>query len=72
MSESRIAAETLGRVSPSSTVISADIDGEVVLLDARSGDYFGLNRVAARAWTLLAETGNPAVVHSQMHKQALV
>lgn len=51
-------------VSP--TVISADVDGEVVLLDARSGDYFGLNPVAARAWALLTETRDPDTVHARM------
>lgn len=51
-------------VSPA--VISADVDGEVVLLDATSGDYFGLNPVAARAWALLAECHDPDTVHARM------
>lgn len=51
-------------VSP--TVISADVDGDVVLLDAKSGDYFGLNPVAARAWALLTETRDPDLVHARM------
>jgi len=54
-------------VSPA--VISADVDGEVVLLDANSGDYFGLNPVAARAWALLTESGDPDMVHAQMLRE---
>ena len=36
-------------------VLSADVNGEVVLLDASSGTYYGLNEVGARVWTLLGE-----------------
>ena len=31
------------------------LDDEAVLLDLRSGTYFGLNPVGARIWQLLAE-----------------
>ncbi len=34
---------------------SADLDGEVVLLDVSSGRYFGLNGVAARIFNLVTE-----------------
>lgn len=34
---------------------SADLDGEVVLLDVSSGRYFGLNGVAARIFNLVVE-----------------
>ena len=32
-----------------------EIDEEAVVLNLESGTYFGLNRVATRAWGLLAE-----------------
>lgn len=36
-------------------VLSRELDGEVVLLDLRSGRYFGLNATAARVWSMLKE-----------------
>jgi hypothetical protein len=34
-------------------VLSRELDGEMVLLDLRSGRYFGLNATAARVWEML-------------------
>lgn len=34
-------------------VLSRELDGEMVLLDLRSGRYFGLNATAARVWDML-------------------
>jgi hypothetical protein len=56
----------LVKLLASPTVISAAVDGEVVLLDAKSGDYFGLNPVAARAWTLLTEEYDTKAVHARL------
>lgn len=36
-------------------VLSRDLDGEAVLLDLRSGHYFGLNATGSRVWTMLKE-----------------
>jgi hypothetical protein len=36
-------------------VLSRELGGEMVLLNLESGVYFGLDRVGARAWTLLAQ-----------------
>lgn len=35
--------------------VSADIGGELVLLNMASGEYFGLNAVGSRVWELIAE-----------------
>lgn len=37
-----------------SGVISARVGQELVLLDSRRGQYYGLNPVAARVWELLS------------------
>ncbi len=37
------------------TVLSQDMDGEVVVLDLARGEYYGLNEVGSRIWTLLAQ-----------------
>jgi hypothetical protein len=34
-------------------LIQAEIDGETVMMDADSGDYYGLDSVASRIWQLL-------------------
>lgn len=38
------------RVELSSEVLFQDIEGEAVLLDLASGQYFGLNEVGTRFW----------------------
>jgi hypothetical protein len=43
------------RVAPAADVISAEVDGELVLLNTTSGEYFGLNRVATYIWQAMAE-----------------
>lgn len=35
--------------------VSCDLSGEAVILNLSSGEYFGLNAVAARIWELLQE-----------------
>jgi hypothetical protein len=40
-------------VTPASDVLFQEADGEVVLLSLRTGEYFGLNSVGARIWSLL-------------------
>jgi hypothetical protein len=46
------------RVAASETVVYAELDDEIVLLNVESGIYFGLDVVGARIWTLLAEGMN--------------
>lgn len=38
-----------------SSFISADLDNEVVMMDAATGKYYGLNEVAGTIWHLLGE-----------------
>lgn len=35
--------------------VSADLEGEVVILDTANGEYYGFNEVGAHIWTLLQE-----------------
>ena len=41
-------------------------DGEVVILDLSTGDYFGLDEVGAAFWTALSEGKTPAEVASEL------
>lgn len=38
-----------------SHTVSTDLDGEAVILDTAAGEYYGLNEVGTRIWTLLRE-----------------
>ena len=40
------------RVEVSPEVLCQELDGEVVLLGLKTGQYYGLNKVGARIWTL--------------------
>jgi len=38
-----------------SSAVSTDLEGEAVILDTATGEYYGLNEVGAHIWTLLQE-----------------
>ena len=42
-------------VVASSEQLASDLAGEVIILDLKSGIYYGLNSVGARIWSLLQE-----------------
>jgi hypothetical protein len=43
-------------------VIHRDLDGEAVILNLKSGIYFGLDPVGTRMWTLISDLREPAKV----------
>ncbi len=46
---------TYGKVRPGEDVHVREFDGELVLLDLRGGDYFGLDAVGKSLWVGLLE-----------------
>jgi len=54
------------RIVVSPDVLFHTLEGEAVLLDLKSGRYFGLDAVGTRMWSLLAETGRPVEVIARM------
>jgi hypothetical protein len=42
------------RIQVNADVLCQDLDGEAVLLNLKTGVYFGLDRVGTRVWQLLA------------------
>jgi hypothetical protein len=53
------------RVSIADEVYSEQIEDETILLELKSGNYYGLDAVASRLWQLLQELGSTeAVVHA--------
>jgi Coenzyme PQQ synthesis protein D (PqqD) len=47
---------------PSPDVLVTDVDGEAVLLDLKTEQYHGLNRVGTRIWQLLADRSPLATI----------
>jgi hypothetical protein len=47
-------------------VVSAEIDGEVVALDAARGVCFGLDAVGARIWTLIEAPITPETLCARL------
>ena len=50
------------RLEPCDDVIFRDLEGESVLLDLKTGLYFGLNPVGTRIWHLMEEGRTPAQI----------
>ena len=42
------------RLARAPELIAADVDGEMVMMSVERGEYYGLNEVGARIWSLLA------------------
>ena len=49
---------SFGSIRPSPQALVQEIGGESVLLDLRSEQYFGLNEVGTRIWSLLGQHGD--------------
>ena len=50
-------------------VVFQELDGEAVLLNMRTGIYFGLNAVGTRIWQLLSEHGEVQTVTTMLLDQ---
>jgi len=46
-----------GQIRVHSDVVWRDVDGEIVLLNVVTGQYFGLDEVGSRVWMLLQQDG---------------
>ena len=46
------------RLALSDQVVIRELSGESVLLDLKSGLYFGLNGIGTRVWNLVAQGGS--------------
>jgi hypothetical protein len=53
-------------VQRSSDVLFQELQGEAVLLDLKSGTYFGLDGTGTRIWQLLGENGSLCKVSGSM------
>jgi hypothetical protein len=55
-------ATTLRQFTPSPAVKSVSVDDNLVLMDQKSGQYFGLNEVGREIWRLLEEGKDAAAI----------
>ncbi len=46
-----------GQIRTHPDVVWRDVDGEIVLLNVVTGQYFGLDEVGSRVWMLLQQDG---------------
>lgn len=46
--------------------LSCDLQGEAVVLNLKSGTYFGLNPLGTRIWELIREPAKVSDVHQQL------
>ena len=56
MAEEEVSLES--RVAIGGEVVSRDLEGEAIILNLKSGTYFGLDPVGTRIWSLLQEDGS--------------
>ena len=54
------------RLAPTDQVVVRELAGESVILDLKSGSYFGLNGVGTRAWSLMAQGGSLREVNAAL------
>jgi len=53
----------------SSTAISANVDGEEILLESEQGVYFGLNEVASRVWAFVEKPATVEEISSRLQAE---
>jgi hypothetical protein len=53
-------------VTASREQVAADLAEEVVILNLRSGEYFGLNTVGAKIWSFVQEPSSIASVRDRL------
>ena len=54
------------RLAPTDQVVIRELAGESVILDLKSGSYYGLNGVGTRAWALMAQGKTLRDVHGAL------
>ncbi len=58
-----------GKIRPARDVVFRELGGEMVLLNLKSGVYFGLNETGTQMWTLLAELKDPERVVEALEQE---
>ena len=59
-----------GQIRMHPDVVWRDVDGEIVLLNVVTGQYFGLDEIGSRVWLLL-QNGDAGLSISALHARVL-
>jgi hypothetical protein len=62
-------ADTIRAVRVTPNTLSREVQGETVLLQLDSGEYFGLDEIGTRIWQLIVETGDLGDVHATLLRE---
>lgn len=54
------------------TLLSSEIDGELIMLDLEAGQYYGMDGVGARIWQLLAQPCRVSEICRQLEEEYAV
>lgn len=57
------------KIHRNAALIEAEIDGDVVMMDPETGDYYGLSSVARRIWQLLERPQNKEELIASLVKE---
>ena len=57
------------RLSPSGDAIASAVGDETVILQLKTGAYFGLDAIGTRIWQLLKEGDRPAAICAQLARE---
>lgn len=57
------------RVKLNEDVLFQEVQGDAVLLDLKTGVYFGLDKVGTRIWQLMGDKGELSGVVAQMEQE---
>lgn len=57
------------KISPSQNVVYQEVSGETVLLDLESEQYFGLDPVGTRIWSLIQAQANVDTIVDRVHEE---
>lgn len=57
------------KLMPAEEALFQDVNGEIVILDLNSEEYFGLNELGSRIWKLLEEEKSVQEVIDQLEQE---
>lgn len=56
------------QVQRNTDIVSADVDGEAVMMSIEQGNYYGANKMGTRIWELLEEPRQVSAICDQLIK----
>jgi len=57
------------RIEISKDLVFQELDGEMVILDMKSGQYFGIDAIGSIIWQMLEQRLSPAVIIERLQEE---